>query len=223
MSGKKIALVAIPVAVAAIAAVLALPFLQNMPRTDPEDNAPLVPASAEDCNSLSPRVGSIIANGIGQATDETETAANTLVEQYCQRPELIREVSAMANPARSLVAYACDVGSGEIDVPGFQELLAGYGELYCNGALVVILEDSESLMVAAADYYESILNRVESGDPERGERLPDLDVEEAEAELQEIAILANKSKSQARAGQLYEAAKSLDSATKLLDSIISRT
>ena len=221
MSGKKIALVAIPVAIVAIAlaAVFAMPFLQNTPVPDSEGSAPIVPASAQDCNAVSPRVESILANAIGQATDETKGAANALVEQYCQKPELVREVSAMAIPARGLVAYACDVASGEIEGTGFQEQLAEYEEIYCNGALIVILEDSESLMVEAADYYESVLNQAESGDPETGERLPDVDVEEAEAQSQEIASLANKSQSQASEGQLYEAAKSLDKATKIVDSI----
>lgn len=222
MSGKKVAIVAIPVAVVAIAlaAVFALPSQQDLAGDDsiPDDNSQVVPANAEDCSAISPKVETIITNGIGVATDETRTAADTLVEQYCQRPELVREISAMANPGRSLIAYACDVGSGQIEDAVFQKPLVDYEDIYCSGALVVILEDSESLMVAAADYYESILNRVDSEDPETGGRFHDIDVEEAEAQLQEITNLVNKSKSLARDGQLYEAAQSLDKAVKLIDS-----
>jgi hypothetical protein len=224
VSGKKVAIVAIPIAVVAIAlaAVFALPSQQDLAGDDsiPDDNSQVVPASAEDCNAISPKVETIVANGIGVATDETKTAADTLVEQYCQRPELIREISAMAIPALGLVAYGCDAGSGKLDDPAIQESLAESTEVYCDSALVVILEDSEQLLVTIADYRENILIQADSGDDqELGSNSTDINVEEAEAKLQEATNLANKSKSQARDGQLYEAAQSLDNAIKLLDSI----
>lgn len=227
MSGKKIAIVAIPVAVVAIAlaAVFALPSQQDLAGDDsiPEDNSQVVPASAQDCSAISPKVETIIANGIGVATDETRTAADTLVEQYCQRPELVQEISAMANTALGLVAYGCDAGSGKFDDPAVQESLAGSTQVYCDSALVVILEDSEQLLVTVSDYRENILIQADSGDdPETGSNSTDINVEEAEAKLQEATNLANKAKSQAREGQLYEAAQTLDNAIKLVDSI-SRT
>ena len=220
VSGKKIALVAIPVIAAiALAAVFALPYMQSMPEADSDDNASIVPASAEDCSAIGPRAGAIIANGIGQATDETEAAADTLVEQYCQRPELVSEISAMINPGLGLVAYACDVGTGKITEPSFQGSLSAYTQFYCDGALVAILEESEFLRVSIADYREQILNQDDAGeDPDVGNS-SDIDVEEAEAKLQEASGLVDKTQSQARAGQYYEAAKSLDNAVKLIDSI----
>ncbi|MGI0038146.1 MAG: hypothetical protein ACRD99_07290 [Nitrososphaera sp.] len=224
MSGKKVAIVAIPVAVAAIAlaALFALPSQMDLAGKDsnPDDNSQLVPASAKDCSTISPRVETTIANGIGEATDETRAAANTLVEQYCQRPELVREISAMANPALGLVAYACDSGSGKIGDSAIQETLAKSTQVYCDSALIVILEDSEQLIVAVGDYREQILNQADSSDdPEMGRNSTNINVEEAEAKLQEASSLATKSNSLARAGQLYEAAQSLDNAIKLVDSI----
>lgn len=219
MSGKKIALVAIPVLAVAIAlaAIFALPFLQSMP--EPDNNAPVVPASAEDCSAISPRVGSVIANGIGQATDETEAAANTLVEQYCKKPEMISEISVMANPALGLVAYGCDLGSGKIAEPSVQGSISAYTQFYCDGAVVGVLENSEFLRVSIADYREQILNQADSGDDPDVGYGNDINVEDAEAKLQEALDLVDKTQSQARAGQHYEAAKSLDDAIKLVDSI----
>ena len=224
MSGKKIAIVAIPVAVVAIAlgAVFTLPSQQDLAGDDsiPDDNSQVVPASAEECSAISPKVETIIANGNGVATDETRTAADTLVKQYCQRPELVLEISAMGNPALGLVAYGCDAGSAKFDDPAIQESLAESTQVYCDSALVVILEDSEQLLVTIADYRENILIQADSGDyTETGSNSTDINVEEAEAKLQEATSLANKSKSQAREGQLYEAAQSLDNAIKLVDSI----
>jgi hypothetical protein len=221
VSGKKIALAAIPVVVAtiALAAVFAFPSSQSTPEDDSDDNPPVVPASAEDCSAISPRVGSVIANGIGQATDETDAAANTLVEQYCQRPDMISEISAMANPALGLVAYGCDVGTGKIVEPAVQGSISAYTQVYCDGSLVGILENSEFLRVSIADYREQILNQNDSGeDPDAGNG-NDINVEQAEAKLQEASDLADKTQSQASAGQHYEAAKSLDNAIKLVDSI----
>ena len=223
MSGKKIAIVAIPVAVVAIAiaVVFALPSQQDSMGNDSntDDNSQVVPASAEDCSAISPKVETIIANGIGVATDETRTAADTLVEQYCQRPELVREISAMTNPALGLIAYGCDAGSGRIGDSAIRDPLAASAQTYCDSALVTILEYSEELRVTIDDYREQITNQDDSdNDPEMSGDPTEINAE-TEAKLQEATSLASESKSQARAGQVYEAAKSLDNAVKLLDSI----
>lgn len=220
MSGKKVAIIAIPVTVVAIAlaAVFALPSQQGLAGDDsnPDDNSQVVPASAKDCSTISPQVETIIAYGIGVATDETTTAANTLVDQYCQRQELVREISAMTNPALGLIAYACDAGSGRIGDSSIQDPLAASAQLYCDSALVTILEYSEELRVTIDDYREQITNKDDSdNDPEMAEDSTEINAE-AEAKLQEATSLASESKSQARAGQVYEAAKSLDNAVKLL-------
>jgi hypothetical protein len=222
VSGKRVALFAIPVAVIAIAIVVifAFPSPQDNTETEPEDNVSVIPASAtEECGAINRRVQSIAAYGIGQPTEETMSAADSLVEQYCQRPELVQEIGAMANPALGLVAYGCEAGSGEVGDVELQEALAQHSQTYCDSGLVVILEDAELLSVTAADYRDNLLNEEAAGDD------PDLGTsstanpEEVRAKLQEATSYANKAKSLAYDGHYYEAVKSLDSGVKLLESL----
>lgn len=222
MSGKKIALVAVPIVVAAVAlaAVFASATPQRTETDETKDNGNIVAASSvEDCSAISRRVESILSYGIGQPTDETRNASDRLVEQYCQRPSLIQEIGAMSNSALGLVSYACDAGSDKIKDAGLQTALAEYIQTYCDTSLVVILEDAELLLVTSADYRDSLLNQEETGeDPDIGTNST-VNVDEAKAKLQQATGLANKAKSLAYDGQHYEAARSLDSGVKMVDSL----
>jgi hypothetical protein len=220
--GKKLALVAIPVAVAAVAIALifAFPSPQDNAGTEPEDNGSVIPASAtEECSAINRRVQSIAAYGIGQPTEATMSAADRLVEEYCQRPELVQEIGLMSNPALGLVAYGCEAGSGEVGDAELKEALAEHSQTYCDSGLVVILEDAELLSVTAADYRDNLLNEEDTGeDPDIGTNST-ANSEEVREKLQEATAFANKAKSLAYDGHYYEAVKSLDSGIKLLESL----
>ncbi len=216
MSGKKIALIAIPaVIVIAIAAVFAVPALQK-----PSNGTPIVPASNQDCTAISPKVRTILVSIDGQ-NDETKTsAANTLVEQYCQRLQLVQEIGAMAYPGAGLVAYACDGASGRIGDSAFQNSLGSNTQIYCDGAFISIFEESENMLVNTEGYLDDLRQELENDDPEdNGNFTSTVNFEEAQAKVDEISEFARQAKSQLRSQQYFEAAKSMDRAAKLLDQL----
>ena len=213
-SGKKIALIAVPVvAVAvAIAAVFALPSTGDS--TD-----------VQGCDAIERRVNTILVT-LGGSTDETRNATNVLVDEYCKRTQLVEEIGAMKNPAIGLVAYGCDAGSGRLGDGGLQQSLRPYATIYCDNAFVAIFEQSESLLTEADDFRDYILGRLEGGqgDPEgngSNNATSTVNLEEVEAKFQEISALANQAKSLLRSDKYYDAAKAYDSATKLLDELAS--
>jgi hypothetical protein len=234
LSGKKAAIVGIPIAAVAIAlaAVFAFPS-QLLPSTDlaggnePEFDS-VTPANSARCTDLSGRVRTIVSLD-AQAMDETRiAAADTLVEQYCQRPELIREIGSMSNPGIGLVAYACDAGSGRIGDSAFQSAAEGNRQIYCDNAFIVIFEESEQMINAAETYIDDLLQESESGDPDGegsdgGPAANDTASDPADAEtrakLEQISEFAKNAKSLLRADKYYEAAKSLDSASKVSESL----
>jgi hypothetical protein len=123
-----------------------------------------------------------------------------------------------------LVAYACDAASGKIGDSALRDSLAAHAQIYCDSAFIVIFEESEFMSATIDDYLDELIQQAESDresseDPDRpASNSTAVDIEEAKAKLQEASELAKKAKSQARSGQYYVAAKSLDSASKLLES-----
>ena len=229
MSGKKVALVAIPIAVAAIslAAVFALPS-QQIPDQDLAgnedtelDNGQIIPASAtEDCTTVTNRIRNYVVFIDGQGTDETRiAAADTLVDEYCQRTELVQEIGAMINPGMGLVAFGCDAGSGSIGDSDLQNSLGEFAEIYCDSSLIVILEESEPLLVTIDNYQDELLQQAEdTDDPDIG-TVNATSTEFEQAQLKDASELVKKAKTLAYDGQLYEAAKSFDAGAKVVESL----
>ena len=212
-SGKKIALIAVPVvAIAvAIAAVFALPSTGGN-------------TEVQGCDAIERRVNTILVT-LGGSTDETRNATNVLVDEYCKRTQLVEEIGAMKNPAIGLVAYGCDAGSGRLGDGGLQQSLRAHATTYCDNAFVAIFEQSESLLTEADDFRDYILGRLEGGQGDPGDgsnnATSTVNLEEVEAKFQEISALANQAKSLLRSDRYYDAAKAYDSATKLLDELAS--
>ena len=229
MSGRKVALVAIPIAVAAIslAAVFALP-LQQTPDQDPagnedteSDNGQIIPASAtQDCNTVTNRVRNYVVFIDGQGTDETRiAAADALVDEYCQRPELVQEIGLMVNPGIGLVAYGCDAASGRLGDSALQGSLDEFVQIYCDSSLIVILEESEPLLVTIDNYQDELLQQAENTDDSDIGTSNATSTEFEQAKLKEAAESAKKAKSQAYADQHYEAARSFDAGARTLESL----
>ena len=230
MSTKKVAIILIPIAVAAIAlaTVFALP-LQQVPDQElagsedsEQENGEITPAASAtiDCTTITNRINNYIVFIDGQGTDETRiAAAKTLVDEYCQRPELVQEIDAMVNPGMGLAAYGCDAGSGMIGDSALQASLGKYAEIYCESSLIVILEESEPLLVTIDNYQDDLLQRAENTDD------PDIGTVNAtstkfeQARLEEAAELVENAKTLAYDGKLYDAAKSFDAGAKIVESL----
>ncbi len=225
-SGKRAALVVAPVVAIAIviAVVFALSSQMAGNRENGDDNSPddgSTPdgntPTVESCDTVSGPVRSILASIEGIETEETRNASASLVDEYCQREQLVQEITAMARPAAGLVAYGCDAGSGRLGDDELQQALQGHAAIYCDNAFVTIFEDSEFLIVEVDDLREDLRTELEENDNSTST----MDMEEVEAKLQEVADLANKAKSLLRSDRYYEAAKAYDTGSKMLDQLAS--
>ncbi|MGI0029591.1 MAG: hypothetical protein ACREAQ_07770 [Nitrososphaera sp.] len=229
-SGKRAALIVVPVVAIAIALAGAFALLPQ-PAGDSEnaDNNPTADGNAsagnitsvESCNAVSGRVRSILASIEGIETEETRNASASLVDEYCKRAQLVPEISAMTSPAVGLVAYGCDAGSGRLGDSELQRWLEGYATIYCDNAFVTIFEVSEFILVDVDQYREDLATDLEEGDGGSDNATSTINTEEVEAKLQEIADLAKKAKSLLRSDKYYDAAKAYDSASKMLDQLAS--
>jgi len=220
-SGKRVALIAIPAAAIAITAAVVF-ALSSQPATSNENDDDDSPddgstSTVESCDTVSGRVGSILASIEGIETEETRNASASLVDEYCQREQLVQEISAMARPAAGLVAYGCDAGSGRLGDDELQQTLQGHATIYCDNAFVTIFEDSEFLIVEVDDFREDLKADLEEDDNSTST----IDMEEVDAKLQEVADLANKAKSLLRSDRYYEAAQAYDTGSKMLDQLSS--
>lgn len=221
MSGKKIAAVAIPVLVAAVALGVIFTLSGSAPAKSVQDatnnqnsTGQVVPSASEQkCSDIRDRIDAYVVFVDGMGTNETKKrAAETLVEEYCQRPDLIQEMGAMENPALGLVAYGCDAGSGKSGDRDFQNAVSMYGQAYCEGAFVAIYDGAEQVSVSAGDYRDQLQEENDASGNSTG-----IMDDQSNTRLQEISGLAKEAKSLLDSGQYYSAAKALDSASKMLE------
>jgi hypothetical protein len=238
LSSKKIIVVAIPIAVAAaiaLAAIFAFPSPLKPSEELAGDNnninedkdqgdgegGEIVPAAApQNCQDVKGSITNIVVYSDGTGTDETRIAAgDKLVSEYCQRPALVQEMSAMISPGVGLTAYACDISSGRGADSTLKESLAQYAEIYCDSAFFAIYENAEMTLVSTSDYMDEVLEQEEGeADPELGvSYMNATQIQESKAMLQQASDLAKKAKSQLDSEQYYDAAISLDDAQKLLE------
>ena len=228
MSVRKVAVILIPIVVAAIAlaTVFALPLQtpdQDLAGEDTDrDNGQITPTASatEDCTTVTNQVNNYVVFMDGQGTDETNiAAARTLVDEYCERPELVQEIGAMINQGMGLVAYGCDAGSGLIGESALQASLKEFAEIYCDSSLIVILEESEPLLVTIDNYQDELLQQAENtDDPDIG-TVNATSTEFEQAKLKEASELVRAAKTLAYDGKLYEAAKSFDAGAKMVESL----
>lgn len=230
MSAKKIAVILIPMVVAAIA--LATVFALPLPQTPDQDlagsgdseqeNGEITPAASatEDCTKVTNRINNYIVFMDGQGTDETRiAAAKALVDEYCQRPELVQEIGAMVNPGMGLAAYGCDAGSGLMGDSDLQASLGRFAEIYCDSSLIVILEESEPLLVTIDNYQDELLQLAENTDDSDIGTVNATSTEFEQTRFEEASELVENAKTLAYDGKLYEAAKSFDAGAKIVESL----
>lgn len=222
------AVVAAAIIVAAVAAFSRpLTFPQDLAGAQDKGNSSdIVPAidtenpAPEKCDAVSGSITMLVVNVDSEGTNQTrKDAASLLVQEYCQRPPLVQEISAMASPGMSLVAYACDAASGRTGDDLLQDSLKGYVTIYCESAFISIIEEAEDLISEADNYREELQVDLEEDMDEQADggnsTSPAVNMDEVDRNVEEIKELARQAKALARADQYYEAAKKLDNAMKL--------
>jgi hypothetical protein len=221
---KKSAIIVISLAVAvAIAATFAI---SSQERLDPEmdeneqnsgDLPRPVSAVEENCTDVKSRVYAIVYDDLGGA--EATAASDLLVNEYCQRPELIEEIGTMHNKDIGVVAYGCEASLGKLGDDALQQSLRQYSDIYCQSAFFGIYEAAQDVLVSSGDLLADLQVREQSGgDPEIGVKaLTSAEINESRATLLEISDSAKRAMSLAEGQRYFESTISLDSSVKLLE------
>ena len=218
-------------------AVLAFILSPISPLFRPISPAPVEDSNSVDCISISQSVQYVLAGGRVESISEDfpeaeqqETALNmtsqerlavvTLLDVYCNRPELVQSLSAAYDPALKLVAYGCDAASGKIGDKATQDAAAAHKEIYCPSATKTI----EYEVVRWTDTINGFKTEVIDVAREQlsGDRNSIILVDEADS----IADDAKKSVQSAKllldSGLVYDAANALDSGIDSFTSLIER-
>lgn len=189
----------------------------------PIDEAKIAPAEVTqedftECNSVNDGIQAIVA---GDGSNETsKLAADLLVGEYCNRPELVHEISAAGDPGLNLVAYACDAASHRIGDVALQESLADHTTIYCESARDSINNELESLELAIEGFREDYLAELDAAEP--GDGSVTYDIEAIRAETDNVARLAEDSRSLIVDEKYYESARMLDAASSAFDSLLEK-
>ena len=105
----------------------------------------------ETCNSWHPAVLGILGGD-----PNGSLATDLVIGEFCNRPDLIKEIRASDQPGLSLIAYSCEAVSGQINDSRLAEKVQIYGDLYCSGARNALKSEGAELHYLA-DGIEGIL------------------------------------------------------------------
>ena len=222
MHAKKSAMIVISLAIAvAVAAAFAISFQRPDPeKQDNEQNLDVprtVSAVEQNCTDVKSRVYAVVYDDLGGA--EATAASDLLVNEYCQRPDLIEEIGTMQSQGIGVVAYGCEASLGKLGDDALQQSLGKYSDIYCQSAFFAIYEAAQDVLVSSGDLLADLEAREQSGgDPEIGVRnMTYAEINESRATLLEISNNAKQAMSLAETQRYYESAISLDSSFKLLE------
>lgn len=190
---------------------------------EPIDEAKIAPSEVspedfEECNSINDGIQSIVASGPGK-NETYKIAADLLVGEYCNRPELVHEISAAADPSLNLVAYACEAASGTEGDVALQDSMADHTLIYCESARTGVGEGIDSLLTAVEGFRQEFVTEIEAANVD-GETTKDMD--SIKAELDIITYLANGSRSLMDSGEYYDASQMLEKASESFGALIEK-
>lgn len=182
-----------------------------------EDVPQTVSATELNCTDIKSRLYAIVYDDSGGA--QATAASDLLADEYCQRPDLIKEIGTMNSPGIGVVAYGCEASLGKLGDLGLQQSLGEYGDIYCQSAFFAVYEAAQDVQVSSGDLLADLEAREQSGgDPEIGVRnMTSAEINESRATLREISNAAKQAMSLAESQRYYESAISLDSSVKLLE------
>ena len=189
--------------------------------SEPIDEASIAPAEVTpevfaECNSVNDGVQTIVAQ---DGSNETrKIAADLLLGEYCNRPQLVQEISTAADPGRNLVAYACDAASGRAGDRALQESLSDHTAIYCESARTSILEETDSVLTGIEGFREDFMPELEAAVSEDGSAA--YDIEAINSGLDKAANLAQNSEALLASEKYYEAAKMLESASAAFNAVV---
>jgi hypothetical protein len=248
-NGRKLKYLLIIGALVVISLVV-LPTLSILPPEEqqPAQEAPQLiqteEASEEElasCASLNSEVQSIFGIDIANRNNltsaevlERRLATDLLIGEFCNRPNLIREIVPVSEPGINLIAYACDAAKGLLGDKNLQQSLAHYSQVYCNTADSVIATEADYLLEGVNGFRLYVLPTLEQSNStdssggidgtntidESTDPASDTHVRAVESKMEKIIETITYSKTLLNSGTYYEAAKSLEEASTLFAQLI---
>ena len=174
------------------------------------------PEDFEECNSINDGIQTIVASGPGR-NETYKIAADLLVGEYCNRPELVHEISATADPGLNLVAYACEAASGTEGDGALQDSLADHTLIYCDSARTSVGDGLDSLLTDVEDFRQDFLSELEAANAD-GDMTEDINSIKAEIDI--ITTLANGSRSLMESGEYYDATQMFEKASESFGTLL---
>jgi len=174
----------------------------------------------EECNSVSDGVDSIVIAPFDDDVQNRTIASSLLVGEYCNRPQLVHELSGMVDPGLALVAYACDSAMGKIGDKELKESLSDHTKIYCESAELKIMLDSEFLRFSMQNFREELLTIEE--EENTANMTSSFDRNQTYAEIDRISGLAAGSQDLVQSDQFYDSAKILDDGFMAFEELIKR-
>jgi hypothetical protein len=187
---------------------------------EPIDEAKIAPAEVTpedfaECNSVNDGIQQIISGG---GKNETyKIAADLLLGEYCNRPQLVHEISTANDPALGLVAYACEAASGIQGDSALQDSMADHTLIYCESSRTAIGAEIDSLATAIEGFRMDFLTELETID---ADEVSVHDLESINMELDKIDASVKGSKSLLDSGEHYDASQMLEKATQAFTALL---
>lgn len=175
----------------------------------------------EECNSVGDGLHSILVAPFDNDIQNRTIASSLLVGEYCNRPQLVHEISGTVDPGLTLVAYACDSALGKIGDKELKDSLSDHTMLYCESAELKIMQDSEFLRFVAQTFREELLTLEE--EENSANMTASFDRNQTYAEIDRISELATGAQDLVQSDQYYDSAKILDDGFMSFEQLIKRT
>ncbi len=110
--------------------------------------------------------GVVIILGIeSQNNPQLRFASELLMGEFCNRPELVREMTSFHDPSLGLVAYACDAATGMKGDTTLQESLSVYNQIYCDSSRQAIILEIDSAIDGVESYKNRLIQESDSQEP----------------------------------------------------------
>jgi hypothetical protein len=153
-------------------------------------------------------------------TAQEKLASDTLLGEFCNRPELVQNMSAAYDPTVNMVAYGCEAASGKIGDLAMQDSIADYKDIYCSSAVETIEYEAVSWGDSMMIFDEEVIPVARELASDNATRLALVD------EAESITVNASDSVGNAQvlldSGQVYDSANALDDGISMFTALLER-
>ena len=153
-------------------------------------------------------------------TTVEKLAADTLLGEFCNRPELVQNMSLTYDPTVNLVAYGCEVASGKMGDAAMQDSIVDYAEIYCSSAIETIEFEALSWSDSAEIFKTEVIPLAREQLESEGNSTVLLD--EADIVLANVTESLNSALELLESGSVYDSANALDRAITGFTAFIER-